>query len=30
MVAAAHALVDHGRGALRRTLDRIAPDLPPP
>jgi 3-deoxy-D-manno-octulosonic-acid transferase len=28
MVAAAHALVDQGRGALRRTLDRIAPDLP--
>ena len=29
MVAAAHALVDQGRGALRRTLDRIAVDLPP-
>jgi 3-deoxy-D-manno-octulosonic-acid transferase len=29
MVAAAHALVDQGRGALRRTLDRIAADLPP-
>ena len=29
MVAAAHALVDQGRGALRRTLDRIAPELPP-
>jgi 3-deoxy-D-manno-octulosonic-acid transferase len=29
MVAAAHALVDQGRGALRRTLDQIAADLPP-
>ncbi|MCJ0825598.1 lipid IV(A) 3-deoxy-D-manno-octulosonic acid transferase [Luteimonas sp. 50] len=29
MVAAAHALVDQGRGALRRTLDRIAVDLSP-
>ncbi|MFC7302165.1 lipid IV(A) 3-deoxy-D-manno-octulosonic acid transferase [Cognatiluteimonas weifangensis] len=29
MVDAAHALVDQGRGALRRTLEAIAPDLPP-
>lgn len=30
MVAAAHALVEEGRGALNRTLDLVAADLPPP
>ena len=30
MVAAGLALVDQGRGALRRTLELIAPDLPEP
>jgi 3-deoxy-D-manno-octulosonic-acid transferase len=29
MVASARELVEHGRGALRRTLDAIALDLPP-
>ena len=28
MVAAGHALVDQGRGALEQTLARLAPDLP--
>ena len=28
MAAAAQALVDHGRGALQRTLQHIQPDLP--
>ena len=30
MVAAAHALVEEGRGALDRTLDLVAAGLPPP
>ncbi len=30
MVAAAHALVEEGRGALDRTLGLVAADLPPP
>lgn len=30
MVAAAHALVEEGRGALNRTLGLVAADLPPP
>lgn len=30
MVAAAHALVEEGRGALERTLYLVAADLPPP
>jgi 3-deoxy-D-manno-octulosonic-acid transferase len=29
MIDAGRALVEQGRGALRRTLDEIAPDLPP-
>lgn len=29
MAAAAHALIEEGRGALSRTLELLAPDLPP-